>query len=116
MRSKKASEKIYALLGQYKKLGGNMDIIEELRWACECIASRTKYNFMFYLEYKDKPSLLFKHHPWLKGEVKEFVSEKKDVDIDKYNAWLFKLAYRIFWGFKGGKEDGKKKRRKKESL
>jgi len=76
---------------------GLLDKVEQhIKSACE-----------FYLKYKDKPDLLVKRYPEYKADLTLFT---KDVpfavpfderlfnplwfDYDRYNEWLFKLAFK----------------------
>ncbi|RLF29226.1 MAG: hypothetical protein DRN14_02565 [Thermoplasmata archaeon] len=81
------------------------------------IKQRIKKACEFWLRYKDKPELLVKEYPELKGELRRFgldvnviesISSKdsevwvlaksytafKHFDKEKYQEWLFKLAFR----------------------
>jgi len=68
---------------------------QRLKSACE-----------FYLRYKDNPELLIKKHPKYENDVEEFILKLRDAedgfDIwethDKYNDWLFKLAFKDVLG------------------
>ena len=82
------------------------EIKQQIKSACE-----------FWLRYKDKPELLVKEYPELKGELRRFgldvnviesISSKdsevwvlaksytafKHFDKEKYQEWLFKLAFK----------------------
>ena len=53
------------------------NIIDEIKSACE-----------FYLRYKDKPHLLIQEYPKYEKQARKFLD-----DVEKYNDWLFKLAF-----------------------
>jgi len=61
---------------------------------------RIKSACEFYLEYKDKPELLVKEHLKYEKEVKNKFYHPNVIDTyslwsyDKYNEWLFKIAFK----------------------
>ena len=67
------------------------------------IKQRIKSACEFYLRYKDNPELLVKEYPEFKEEVEQFrilslltgkYIHGNYYDYDKYNEWLFKLAFK----------------------
>jgi len=54
-----------------------LEVRKHLKSACE-----------FYLRYKDKPHLLIQEHPKYEKQARKFLD-----DVEKYNDWLFKLAF-----------------------
>jgi len=89
------------------------------------VKQRIKQAVAFYERYKDKPELLVKEYPELKGELRRFgldvniiesISSKdsevwvlaksytafKHFDKEKYQEWLFKLAFKSVLGEKNG--------------
>lgn len=73
-------------------------VIKELK-------QRIKSAYEFYLRYKDKPELLIKEHPEYKKKVNIFeptkiyilghkVKRNEFYDLNKFNEWLFKLAFK----------------------
>jgi len=63
------------------------------------LKQRIKSACEFYLRYKDKPELLIKEHPEYEEEIDDIkkYSDKaffREEDIQKYNEWLFKLAFK----------------------
>ena len=66
------------------------EVLEDVKLACE-----------FYLRYKDNPKLLISEHKKYYDDVvgnffRSFDSKTLEeyYDIDKYNEWLFKLAFK----------------------
>jgi len=72
--------------------------------AIELIKQRIKFACEFYLKYKDNPELLAEEHPEYFSYIYKFevVGDCKNVlvfkdiliDVDQYNEWLFKLAFK----------------------
>ena len=74
------------------------------------LKQRLKSAINFYLRYKDKPELLIEEHPEYKenmikncsiitcvgilsGGLRLLSNEKEIIMLEKYNLWLFKLAF-----------------------
>lgn len=84
----------------YGMLKAIKEVKEKIKSACE-----------FYLKYKDNPELLLKEHPKYKEKIENFRILKplgnyikgKYYDVDRYNKWLFKLAFKdVLEGDKDG--------------
>jgi len=89
-------------------------IISDIGKKAEQLVNYFKYKLKsaceFYLRYKDKPKLLIKEHPEYEAEFinsdfklvrfplppmkTAFFIELEDGELDKYNDWLFKLAFK----------------------
>ena len=74
---------------------------EDLQWLLKKISERVRSACEFYLKYKDDPMLLLNEYRDKYEEIKvpegvEFYPPGvvKCVDTKKYNAWLFKLAFK----------------------
>ena len=59
--------------------------LEEIEWI---IRQHLKSACEFYLRYKDKPHLLIREYPKYEKQARKFID-----DVEKYNDWLFKLAF-----------------------
>ncbi|MCD6477611.1 MAG: hypothetical protein J7K87_01280 [Candidatus Aenigmarchaeota archaeon] len=62
--------------------------LEEIGWI---IREHIKSACEFYLRYKDKPHLLIREYPKYEKQARKFLDED---DIEGYNDWLFRLAFK----------------------
>ena len=70
---------------------------ESIRLTTKEIKQRIKSACEFYLRYKDKPAVLWKEREEYRRNLIKLDKLENDYfrfDMDEYNEWLFKLAFR----------------------
>ena len=67
-------------------------IVEDIKVIIDLYKKHFRYACEFYLRYKDKPELLFEE----KREYRVILAHLfgDDKDMNRYNEWLFKLAFK----------------------
>jgi len=100
----------------YNKWDKNRIDEEFIKLTVSIFKNRIKKTCEFYLRYKDNPELFLKEHPEFEDKLATFCKAYKNgrcegehrtfckpskclfffelVDIEKYNSWLFKLAFK----------------------